>query len=151
MITMRPAEASDADTLFAWRNDPITQACSRSTAPVMREDHAKWMKFNVEQGYPTHMVMMAETNIGTVGVVRFDNRREDVMTYDVSITMAPQHRGKGLSVSVLSEAMSWMADYTVHAEVRQDNTASRRLFEHCGFEEISRSNGFLNYLREPVR
>jgi RimJ/RimL family protein N-acetyltransferase len=146
---MRPATAHDSDRLFAWRNDPVTQAASRSTAPVPREDHDRWMQFNVINGYPQHMVMMADTETGSVGVVRFDSVREDVMAFDVSITLAPQHRGKGLAFDVLHEACGYMQDFTIRAEVRRENTASRKLFERCGFEEIGRSSGFLNYVREP--
>lgn len=148
-VRMRPATAQDADRLFAWRNDPVTQAASRSTAPVPREDHDRWMQFNVLNGYPQHLVMMADTENDSVGVVRFDSVRNDVMAFDVSITVAPQHRGKGLAFDVLREACSYMEDFTINAEIRKENTASRRLFERCGFEEIDRSGGFLNYVRGP--
>lgn len=151
MIKIRPANEMDSNLLFAWRNDPVTQACSRSTAPVAREDHERWMKFNVLQGYPQHLVMMAETQTGTVGTVRFDAARDDLMTFEVSITIAPKYRNKGLASSVLSEACSYMGEYTINAEVKHENTASRRLFEGCGFEEIGRSSGYLSYRREPVR
>ena len=151
MIRIRPANEADGNLLFAWRNDPVTQACSRSTAPVAREDHDRWMKFNVLQGYPQHLVMMAETETGTVGTVRFDAARDDLMTFEVSITIAPKFRRLGIASSVLSEACSYMAEYTINAEIKKDNAASRRIFEHCGFEEIGRSSSYLNYRREPVR
>lgn len=151
MITMRPASSSDSSLLFAWRNDPDTQAMSRSTAPVAREDHERWMKFNVLQGYPQHLVMMAETESGTVGTVRFDASREDLMRFEVSITIAPKYRRLGLAATVLSEACNWMGEYTIDAEIRKTNVASRRVFERCGFEEVGRSSGYLSYRREPAR
>jgi RimJ/RimL family protein N-acetyltransferase len=146
---MRPATVHDGDRLFAWRNDPVTQAASRSTAPVAREDHDRWMQFNVINGYPQHLVMMADTDVGSVGVVRFDSVREDVMAFDVSITLAPKYRGTGLALDVLREACGYMQDFTINAEIRKENLASRKLFERCGFEETSRSSGFLNYVKEP--
>jgi ribosomal protein S18 acetylase RimI-like enzyme len=94
--------------------------------------------------------LVAESDVGSVGVVRFDCKKTDVLAYDVSITIAPQHRGKGFGANVLADACSYMGDYTLDAEVRKDNTASRRLFEQCGFEEVSRSSTFLNYRREPL-
>lgn len=151
MINMRPANEKDANLLFAWRNDPETQAASRSTGPVSREDHDRWMKFNVLQGYPQHVVMMAENETGTIGTVRFDASRDDLMRFEVSITIAPKYRRYRMAAAVLSEACAYMTEYTIDAEVKQENAASRRVFEQCGFEEIGRSSGFLNYRREPVR
>lgn len=149
MITIRPATGADSDKLLAWRNDPETQASSRSTAPVPQDAHARWMMMNVMQGYPMHMVMIAEADFGELGVVRFDSRKSDAMHYEVGITIAPQFRGRGLAARVLACACDHMAEFTIHAEVRKENIPSRRLFARCGFEEVGRSSGYLNYRKEP--
>jgi RimJ/RimL family protein N-acetyltransferase len=151
MIMMRPATPADSDLLFAWRNDPGTQAASRSTAPVPREDHERWMQFNVAYGYPQHLVMIADSDIGSLGVVRFDMDKADVLACEVSITIAPEHRGKGMAKDILSQACGYMHEYRIDAEVKHENIGSRRLFERCGFEEIGRSSGYLRYRMEPVR
>jgi RimJ/RimL family protein N-acetyltransferase len=151
VIRMRPAQASDADYLFDWRNDERTMAMSRSTAPVSAEEHSRWMMMNVTQGYPQHLVMIAESDHHRVGVVRFDTDKRDLMAFDVSITIAPQHRGQGFSLDVLREACSYMSEFTLKAEVRQENTASRKLFERCEFEEVGRGGGYLQFRKEPVR
>jgi len=149
-MTLRLATAKDSDNLFAWRNDPVTQACSRSTAPVARDEHERWMTGNVMLGFPEHMVLIAESERGPLGVVRFDGIKGDDLALAVSITIAPKHRGQGLARGILSEACASMSDYTIHAEVRKENRASRRLFARCGFDEIGRSGDFLSYRREPV-
>lgn len=149
-MRMRPANDMDSNLLFAWRNDPVTQAASRSTAPISREDHDRWMKFNVQQGYPQHLVVMAETDAGSVGVIRFD-ATHDTMAFDVSLTIAPRARRTGVAVAVLAQAISYMDEFRLNAEIRRENIASRRVFESCGFEEIGREGGFLNFRREPVR
>src|ERR1700704_5662939 len=96
-MLLRPATMHDADRLFSWRNDPVTCANSRSTAAVPREDHDRWMQFNVMQGYPEHLVMIAESDLGCIGVVRFDAAKDDLMGYEVSITIAPETRGLGIA------------------------------------------------------
>lgn len=151
MITMRPATVQDSDDLFAWRNDPATCAASRSTAAVLREDHERWMKFNVLLGYPAHLVMIAEANNRSVGVVRFDAERGDVMTVEASITIAPWDRGKHLACPVLTRACDLMRDFAIKAEIRQTNLASQRIFEGSGFCLTSESSGYRQYRREPVR
>lgn len=149
MIALRPAAMRDADILFAWRNDPVTLASFRSTAAVPREDHDRWMQFNIQQGYPEHLVLMAETDAGPVGVVRFDGVRGDVMQYDVSVTIAPKQRGKGFGGEMLQCACSLMPEFRLNAEIRRDNYPSRAIFRHCGFAQVGSSDVFLTYRREP--
>jgi len=150
MIFLRPATLGEADRLFSWRNDPVTCANSRSTATVPREDHDRWMQFNVMHGYPEHMVMIAESDQGCIGVVRFDAAKNDLMSYEASITIAPNMRGRGLARPVLAKACSFMPDFLIRAEIRAFNDASRKVFEHCGFEAIDAALGFIIYQREPV-
>jgi RimJ/RimL family protein N-acetyltransferase len=150
MIYLRPGTLADGDRLFSWRNDPVTCANSRSTAAVPREDHDRWMKFNVLMGQPEHAVIIAEGLDGCVGVVRFDAAKNDLMAYEASITIAPEYRGRGLARSILTDACVFFSEFAITAEVRHDNVASRKLFERCGFEENGRSSGFLQYRKEPV-
>jgi len=149
-MILRPATLADADRLFSWRNDPVTCANSRSTAAVPREDHDRWVQFNVLQGYPEHLVMIAEGEQGSVGVVRFDAGKNDLMTYETSITVAPEARGLGIACMMLADACIYLPDFAISAEVRHDNIASRKVFERCGFEEIGREGGFLQYRKEPM-
>lgn len=151
MIGLRPATLADADRLFAWRNDPVTLLNSRSTAAVPREDHDRWMKFNVLMGQPEHAVIIAESHdLGSIGVVRFDAAKDDLMAYEASITIAPEARGKGIARLILADACGFFSEFAITAEIRHDNIASRKVFERCGFDEIGRSGGFLQYRKEPV-
>ena len=150
MIKLRPATLADADRLFSWRNDPVTLLNSRSTAAVPREDHDRWVQFNVLLGQPEHAVIIAETENGSVGVVRFDAAKDDLMTYEASITIAPEYRGGGFARPILAEACGFFSEFAISAEIRHDNIASRKLFERCGFDEIGRSDGFLQYRKEPM-
>lgn len=147
---LRPANMRDADQLFSWRNDPVTRAAFRSTEPVPRANHDQWMKFNVEQGYPQHRVLIADSDFGAYGVVRFDAARDDVMTFEVSITLARQWRGKGLAATILDEACALMSEYRLKASIRAYNDASRRVFERCGFRKTGGDDSFVYYRKEPV-
>jgi RimJ/RimL family protein N-acetyltransferase len=150
MTHLRIATMNDADDLFAWRNDAETLAWSRSTEPVARDDHQRWMEFNVQYGYPAHMVMIAENDLGSLGVVRFDADRSDGMVYKTSITIAPKHRGQGHSLEILSQACAYMHESILDAEIRRDNLRSRKIFAQCGFELAEVSSDFVHYRREPL-
>ncbi len=151
MNYLRPATIQDSDTLLQWRNDPQTLACFRSTTAVPREDHDLWMKFNVSHGYPEHIVMMAENpDLGSIGVVRFDAEKRDVMTYKASITIAPPYRGRGMALDILSQACGFMHEYAINAEIRQGNARSRKIFMQCGFKSVDFDADFEYYRREPL-
>jgi RimJ/RimL family protein N-acetyltransferase len=150
VILFRHATINDTDELLAWRNDEVTRACFRSTEIVNKADHENWMKFNVAQGYPAHIVLIAESDIGTVGVVRFDADKSDVMTYEMSITVAPKQRGKGLAKPMLGTACAFMSECVLTAEVRISNYVSRHIFDGCGFHEMGRDQDFIRYRKEPT-
>lgn len=150
MIDIRPATINDAEKLFAWRNDPVTCANSRSTATVPRDVHDRWMKYNVVQGYPEHIILIADSDAGSIGVVRFDAVKDDLMSYEASITLASSCRGRGTARSILAEACSYMPEYSIYAEIKPQNWASRRIFEECGFCEIGSDHHLIRYRREPL-
>lgn len=149
MIELRPARASDADQLFEWRNDPQTLLNSTSTAIVTREAHNRWVEFNIAYGYPAHIVMMADNDLGSVGVIRFDEVRSDPMAYDVSLLVAPRHRGKGFGKAMLPQACAHMTDFTLNAVIRRENKPSQRCFEDAGFKYASGDGRFFKYRKEP--
>ncbi len=141
---------SDSDRLFAWANDPLARSWSASTAPIERADHDRWMQFNVLMGYPQHIVMIAETEHGPIGVVRFDAKKRDVLTYTVSINMAPKARGQGFGYAVLAEACRLMQENTLLANIKNENMASISIFEKCGFQRIGSDGEFIRFKRKPV-
>jgi RimJ/RimL family protein N-acetyltransferase len=128
----------DADALLAWRNDPITRMNSRSTAEVSREDHLDWMERTIARPSDDCIVLVAEG----VGVVRFDKSEEG---YEVSITIAPSQRGKGLGKDILDCACELMDDSILIAEIRAGNLASRRIFEQTGFKLVHDDGEFVQY------
>jgi RimJ/RimL family protein N-acetyltransferase len=149
LIEMRPARIADSEMLLEWRNDPETRAASKETDPISEAEHARWMKFNVLMGYPEHLVMIAETDLGSIGTVRFDAVKKDLMSYRVGIIIAPQHRGKRLAADVLARACGIMQDFNLLAEIRYKNAASIKTFEACDFLPINDDGEFLTYQRKP--
>jgi L-amino acid N-acyltransferase YncA len=69
-----------------------------------------------------------------VGTVRFD-RAED--GWEVSITVAPEARGRRLALPVLLAAERALDADTVHATAHRDNAASLSLFRRAGYVPVS--------------
>lgn len=147
MIEIRPADAGDSRSLFDWRNDPMTRAASVSTDEVAWSDHETWLAKTL--GSRDHAIYIAELSGVPVGVVRFDSRAERT---DVSISLSPLFRGRGLGPDVLAAAIAEYDAATtmplpLSATIRTENNASIRLFSALGFVEVRRDGDFVRYGR----
>jgi RimJ/RimL family protein N-acetyltransferase len=87
-----------------------------------------------------------------VGTVRFDRRDGD--GWEISITLAPEQRGRGLSGAVLAEgervARERLGIRVVLAAVHQDNAASAKLFDHAGYAEAAPASSGFRQLRKTL-
>ncbi len=149
-VTVRPAIRGDADLLLAWRNDATTRAVSRTTSEVPRADHLAWLETTLAR--PDRHLLLATVGDEPVGTVRWDD--EGAGEWEVSITLAPGARGRGLAGTVLASAERWLVGHlsdrpTALAVVRSDNVASRRLFLRAGYapDLPSDDSGFERWVR----
>lgn len=142
MVTLRPATLDDAQRLFDWRNDPVTRAMAITTDPVPWDGHIRWLTASLTN--PARLLLVGQVDDTPIGTVRFD-LADPVL---VSITLAPDHRGRGLALPLLTGAMDRLdRPANLLAQVKPDNPASQRLFERAGFEQMDESDGLLNYRR----
>ncbi len=129
-----PATPADSDVLLSWRNDPQTRAQSITTDPVSPSAHAAW--FSGVLADPRRHLLLVGSGAQRVGTVRFDQL--DVGTWEVSLTLAPQSRGQGLSGIVLSCGEEHLlarggGGGRLLARVREGNAASLALFRRAGY------------------
>lgn len=144
MIWLLPVTWDDSADLLRWRNDPVTRANSRATQEVNSVDHYAWMVAYMTPGRPHGEAWIADVDGTSVGVVRVNPACE------VSITVAPEHRGKGYSKQMLKQVCEKMKHGDLYAEIRQSNAASRYIFELAGFKLIDESDEFRYYQRGPA-
>ncbi|WP_406640073.1 N-acetyltransferase family protein [Amycolatopsis sp. WGS_07] len=136
-VIARDATEADAELLLAWRNDPATRKSSRSTGVIDLDAHLRWLRGVLAA--PGRMLLVLEEAGKPVGTVRFDD--EGGREWEVSITLAPESRGRGLSRAVLDAGERTLAARTdataVLAAVHEENAASAALFEHAGYLEVA--------------
>ena len=173
-LRARPATADDADRLLAWRNDPAARLASREQDEVAPHAHRVWL----EQSLASRDLLLLVVEGGrapsggggaggaadppdasAVATVRWDRLdygdREVDADWEVSITVAPEHRGNGLARPALAEASYLLAarhgrSQRLLARVHRDNRASQRLFESAGYvrQDVPPDGlGFVSYLR----
>jgi RimJ/RimL family protein N-acetyltransferase len=131
---VREATEADAAMLLDWRNDERTRRWSRTTRPVAMDDHIRWLRAAV--GAPSRLLLVAEAVEQTpVGTIRFDRVAAGV--WEVSITVAPDQRGRGWSAPLLAvgerELRRRREVTTVVASVHADNAVSLALFHGAGY------------------
>jgi spore coat polysaccharide biosynthesis predicted glycosyltransferase SpsG/RimJ/RimL family protein N-acetyltransferase len=131
--TVRSATEADAELLLAWRNDPQTRASSRTTDVIALPDHLAWLRGVLAD--PDRLLFVAEHGGRAVGTVRFDRTGADRKGagWEVSITVAPEARGRGLATPVLLAAERAADAGVIHAHVLRGNSASRNLFRRAGY------------------
>ncbi|WP_410562380.1 GNAT family N-acetyltransferase [Amycolatopsis sp. cmx-4-61] len=147
----REATEADAELLLGWRNDPRTRQASRSTTVVALDEHLAWLRG--VRADPGRLLLVVDHEDEPVGTVRFDRRDGD--GWEVSITVAPGHRGRGLAGAVLAEgertARERLGVRVVLAAVHQDNAASAKLFERAGYVEAAPAVGGFRHLRKTLQ
>ena len=145
-ISIRRAEPLDIRAVFELSNDPVVRANSIHPEPISWETHVAW--FNKSIADPAVIFFVAEDARGSfVGQIRFNRRGEH---WIVSISIATEFRGQGLSAALLRDAMAQIPDGSFIAEIASGNEASKRLFASAGFVEDASLNpptGFQSFIK----
>ncbi|MET7997563.1 GNAT family N-acetyltransferase [Amycolatopsis sp. NPDC005232] len=147
-LAAREATEDDAELLLAWRNDPRTREASRSTGVIELADHLRWLRGVLAS--PDRLLLVVSDDDGPVGTVRFDRERPG--EWEVSITLAPASRGRGLSLAVLTLGERLLIERetvsAILAAVHHDNAASTALFERAGYVESAPAEEGFRWLRK---
>lgn len=136
-----PLREGDLELLLAWRSNPeIYRHFRRQDGPLDWEEHVDWFD---SRGADRHDFVV-RFHGRRVGVVSLDEERHvGVYLGDVSA------RGRGVATAALEWLCERFEDRApLYAEVHEENDASRRLFERCGFERHDRDGEWLRYVYE---
>ncbi len=151
---MRRANKEDSSDLLCWRNDPLTRMMSRNQDRVEPDVHERWYQKVLADS--KCLLLIGELSNHSIGMVRFDGMQTK-NSWEVSIMLAPMHRKRGLSKPLLYAAICHLRLLKdkqlvkenelidLIAEIKPDNTASKKLFENIGFKCISDKTDMLKY------
>ncbi|WP_415380065.1 GNAT family N-acetyltransferase [Halosimplex sp. TS25] len=140
-ISVAPLERTDLELVLAWRsNTEVYRHFRDQDAPLEWEDHVEWFESRDVRRHDF--------------VISYDERRVGVVSLDdddaVSVYLGDvSARGQG----VATNAVRWLCDRfadraPLFADVHADNDASKRLFEHCGFERKKQTGDWIRYVYE---
>jgi L-amino acid N-acyltransferase YncA len=147
-LSIRRAVAGDSKDVWRWRNDKATRQMSVTTARVAWETHRLWYE-RLLLDESRYLYVGCDDSLGKIGMCRFDLAVRDNVA-DVSINLDPRHRGKGLSVRLLSAAIATFPEagnVDLLATVRTANIASIRCFTATGFVLENQDGEYQHYRR----
>lgn len=132
-LDLQPASESDFEVLWQWANDPVTRANSFDPSPIPCDQHKGWCHAKLADPH-CYLWMVVDEIFGRMGVVRFDCAGS-VAT--ISISLAPQARGKGYGRKIITAACQQLFQSSgvevVRALTKPQNKASIHAFERAGF------------------
>ena len=144
MITLRRVQETDKESLWQWRNDPLTREMSIDRQEVPWADHCAW--FERVQSDPNRHLLIGEFERNPIGTVRLDRAAQ---TAEINITIAPTARGKGFGLALLDAATQYAKTQelvSLTAVIRPANKASQIIFERAGYQPYKRDQD-LGYYR----
>jgi RimJ/RimL family protein N-acetyltransferase len=134
-VTVRPVAATDAGRLLAWANDPITRTVSFQNDLISVETHERWLAARLAS--TTTRFYIGRLDEVPIGQVRFERQPGGLV--EISISIAPEARGRGLGRHLLAaglaaaQAAPAIGGRLYVARVRAENAPSIALFEATGF------------------
>lgn len=129
VLWLRTATWRDVWRLWRWRNDASTRAISRTAARVGLCEHVLWFCRTRERVCVA--MVSADGGDEPVGTCRLSP--VVASESDVSLVVAPEHRGHGYGVGILRCVEAVVDADRLVGVVRVDNRASIRTFERAGY------------------
>lgn len=120
-MSLRLATEEDKDELLRWRNDPITRYYRDEPRVLNNEEHLEWFNKNKDNIY------VYEDSGVIKGQIKLDGEGE------IGWITNPEYRNQGIGKLMLMEAIGHLSLAKAWCKIREDNIASIKLAESCGF------------------
>ena len=148
-MLIRKATEEDYGIVFEWRNDQLSREMFFETAPISIDEHRSWFVGALKD--KMRQIYIGEIDKKPVGIARFDLQKGKKEA-EVSITISPSMRGKGLGKELLISSINYLetqSDIQLFARVKNINIASKIIFESAGFQ-IYKETDNVSYLSRPI-
>ena len=146
-VALREVVSDDLDAFFSHQIDAEAVRMAAFTAEDPRDREAfmaRWERIMADQTMVKRTVLYGGTNAGHI--VRFMRGSEPEITYWISRAKW----GRGIATAALSLFLGEMRERPIYARIAQDNAASARVLEKCGFLADRAERGFANARGEEI-
>lgn len=133
VLKLRLVRSEDCRMIWEWANDPTIRSVSFSPEPISWESHSEWFSAKLQDPNCMFFVVLDPDEI-PIGQIRYELKEDEAV---VSISLAPNQRGKGYGSQIIQLASQNVFENTlvelIHAYIKPDNIASIRAFTRAGF------------------
>ncbi len=144
MIKLRAIEPEDLDILFKIENDTEQWKISTNNMPYSRQfllDYILSTTGDIYADKQLRLVIESSQSSTPVGIIDLSNYSPAHNRAEIGITILPEHRNKGYAQEALKQLEQYSKSilhlHQLYAIIPQDNNASIRLFQKCGFSSQS--------------
>ena len=140
-VTLRPVRDDDLPIFFEQERDPQAVQMAAFTHPDPNDRaafDAHWAKICSRPSVCVRTIEADGVVIGHVASYEVDGRPE------VTYWLGREHWGRGLATAALRAFLAEDPRRPMFGHTAQDNLASRRVMEKCGFRIIGHSRGYAN-------
>jgi UDP-2,4-diacetamido-2,4,6-trideoxy-beta-L-altropyranose hydrolase len=134
-VRLRKVRLQDRERVWEWANEPQARAVSFSSDPIPWDQHVRWFEARLTDAHCRFYVAINREE-EPVGQVRYDI---DDGEAEVSVTVSPRFRGKGLGGEILRRGAAALLNesdvVSIRAFVKEGNAPSVRVFRKAGFRE----------------
>lgn len=150
-MTIRNAQNNhkDCNLVFALSNDALVRSNSFSQDKIKYESHKKWYSQTLCDNNTLFFLVFDDSDERDfVGQIRFRREKENSKECVISLSITERFRGKHIAgefirLGIEKMRENWHTVESVVAEVKDENTASNKLFMSQGFILVSKVNTYI--------
>lgn len=143
MLRVRFANIDDIKQVFELSNDEMVRKNSINKEKILWQNHVLWYEDRIKRTNEPFYVVEDE-NQNFIAQVRFDVKDENI----ISISLASEYRGKGLSAQIIKICSEKFNKRPVIAYVKEKNVPSLKAFLRAGYEKSgNKTINNENYIR----
>lgn len=144
---MRNVSRDDIEEIFALSNEDYVREYSINKDKITWEEHVRWFHHILQDNHSVFYVVTDHSE-RFLGQVRYRIEDEEAV---VSMSLSKLIMGKGLSRFLLQESIKKLYEErkevkTIIAYVSENNIASNRLFQNCGFSFVDKQKELIKYI-----
>ncbi len=143
-IQYRKATIEDSSFLLAVRNQEDVRLNSRNSTKIVEDSHSSWFKQRLMEEGLRGPILIFSLDDSLIGYSRIDLLNQDSAI--LSIALDVEYRNKGLGRIILQLTVDYAKNSigvrSFEAVISEENVASKRIFQICGFREFSIDQGW---------
>jgi RimJ/RimL family protein N-acetyltransferase len=144
---LRQVRDEDLAVLFEQWADPVAAHMAAFTSPDHMDREAferRLSRLRADETVIVRVIVADGEVAGTIGSWGGPGERE------VTYWIGRSYWGKGIGTAALEAFLNVDPSRPLHGRVAQDNVASRRVLEKCGFRVIATDRGFAEARSEEI-